>query len=78
MEKPVRVRIAAQFPGRIARNGLTVREHSARLAFDRLPVAVKKAMAERGKAALANQSCQENDKRHRTDDGSAMPQARPE
>ena len=53
MEKAVRVRIASTEPGRLAMSGLTMQEHAAKLAFDRKPVAVRMAIAERGKASLA-------------------------
>ena len=52
MEKQVRLRIAANFPGRLPMGGLTKKEFSGKLAFDRKPVAEKVAMIERGKVAL--------------------------
>ncbi len=52
MEKPVRVRIAASFPNILAKNGLTNAEWAAKQTYDRKPVAVKLAMAQRGKETL--------------------------
>jgi hypothetical protein len=53
MEKGVRIRIAAIKPGKLAMSGQTVREHAATLAFERIPVAARIAMIEKGKASLA-------------------------
>lgn len=53
MEKGVRVRIAAKYPGQLPMNGLTRTEHAAKLVFERKPVAVRLAMIEKGRASLA-------------------------
>jgi hypothetical protein len=53
LEKGVRVRIAATSPGVLRMAGLTSAEHSAKLAFERKPVAVRLAMLAKGKASLA-------------------------
>lgn len=58
MEKNVRVRIAAQFPGMIPRGGLSVREYTAAQSYARLPLPTKLMMAERGKVALAKHANQ--------------------
>ena len=52
MEKGVRARIGAQFPELLKMGGLTQREWLAKQRYERLPVAVKVQMAERGKEAL--------------------------
>jgi hypothetical protein len=54
MEKPVRLRIAAELPGRLPMGGLTKLELAAKLTFERKPVADRIAMVEAGKAALRN------------------------
>lgn len=53
MEKPVRVRIAAQFPGMTPRGGLTVREYASQQVYARLDGATKLKVAERCKANAA-------------------------
>jgi len=53
MEKSVRVRIAAKYPGQLPFEGLMPREHAGAKAFADLPLAVKTQMIERGKRALA-------------------------
>ncbi len=53
MEKAVRVRISASYPGLLPKNGLTDREYTAKLRYDGFSLAVKSAMAQRGKDALA-------------------------
>ena len=52
MEKSVRLRIAARFPGRLPMGGLTKKEFAGKLAFDQKPPAVKAAQIEAGKAVL--------------------------
>ena len=53
MEKAVRVRIAAKYPGQLRMNGLTAAEYAGMLNFERKPVAVRLAMIEKGKVSLA-------------------------
>ena len=53
MEKGVRVRIAARYPGQFPMNGLTRAEYAATLNFERKPVAVRLAMVQKGKECLA-------------------------
>lgn len=52
MEKGVRLRIAATAPGTLRLSGLTPAEHAGKLAYEQKPVAVRRAMIEKGKAAL--------------------------
>ena len=53
MEKSVRIRIGAKYPGELPFRGMTPREYAATLAFQRKPVAVRLAMVQRGKTSLA-------------------------
>jgi hypothetical protein len=53
MEKGVRVRIAAKYPGELPMHGMTTREWAGKAAFDSKPLAVRLAMIEKGKASLA-------------------------
>lgn len=52
MEKAVRLRIAAKYPGQLPMNGLTTAEYAGKLAFERKPLADRLAMIEAGKAVL--------------------------
>jgi hypothetical protein len=53
MEKAVRQRIAAKYPGQLASGGLTAREAAGKRIFENLPLAVKSRLAATGKSNLA-------------------------
>jgi hypothetical protein len=53
MEKGVRRRIAAKYPGQLANGGLTAREAAGKRVFNQLPLAVKSHLVEMGKVSLA-------------------------
>lgn len=53
MEKAVRQRIAAKYPGQLANGGLTAREAAGTRTFERLPYAVKSHLTATGKDNLA-------------------------
>ena len=56
MEKNVRTRIASQFPpDTLHHSGLNIREYTARIRFEALPVALRNEMANRGREALKRQ-----------------------
>ena len=52
MEKPVRVRIAAQFPPQLKLSGLTRQEWAGKVAFEQKPLADRIRMVEEGKRRL--------------------------
>jgi hypothetical protein len=52
MEKPVRIRISANYPGVLPMQGLTRAEWAGKQAYERKPLAVKQALIEKGKEAL--------------------------
>jgi hypothetical protein len=52
MEKAVRLRIAAKYPGQLVLGGLTAREAAGKRIYDELPLAVKSRLIETGKSNL--------------------------
>jgi len=52
MERAVRQRIAAKYPGQLANGGLTAREAAGMRSFAKLPLAVKSHLAAMGKSNL--------------------------
>lgn len=52
MEKPVRFKIGQKYPDLLPMLGLTAREWAGKQAFDRLSLADKAALAQKGKESL--------------------------
>jgi hypothetical protein len=53
LPKSIRARIGADYPGTLARGGLTPKEFSAAQVWANLPAAERQAIADRGREALA-------------------------